>query len=762
MSDQEHHPHDTELDAPPVLPATSLALTASPRLQAVRSQLLVKDPAADRETSSGGALAGYLHAFRRRWLLAMTLGTVGGLAAAAATWFSFPIKFTATALIQISADNPKRIFKIDDTHSSFDVYKGTQMQLLTSDFVLVRALGALAEEQKGAETLNGEEDPLRFLSKSLQIESPDKAEIVRVSLTAQNKDDAANIVEAVVNAYMSDVVEKDKQARADRLKDVNDAYAAKEDDMRRKWAALQNLSNEVGTDDKGALAIKQQLLMQQYGEARTEWNRLRIELQTAKAALRVKSLTLEARQKRPAEAIEDQVDELVKDDPTCIRVQEDLEGLDLKIAEARQVYKPGSSALRTAIEGLGRARQSLEDRLENRRRHLAAKLKLTSPDGDRVELDIKNLNSQVKLLTDEEQQAETSAKELRKQAERLGASSVEVEMTRDQIQGLERVLATIGNEREELQVEHDSLPRITWPQHATRPAAPDKSSRLQNTITLGLFGFLAPVGLLLWWDVRGRRINSIRDVADGLGVTVIGSVPHIMTGGKASGRRLRRHRQLQMCVDHSIDGIAAKLFLRRDAGGARVVLVSSATRGEGKSTLSIQLAKRLARTGASTLLVDFDLRKPSLHQVFDAPRGPGLTEFLRGSDELQALIRPTDVENLSILTAGSPFSDSLGTLSNGVTGSLFDKARGEYDFVIVDGSPILPVVDALLTSQHVDAVVLSVRRDVSQADRVRAACDQLKAFGVEDYVAVLTGSNEDLYYYGNHELAALETGHGPR
>jgi Mrp family chromosome partitioning ATPase len=129
---------------------------------------------------------------------------------------------------------------------------------------------------------------------------------------------------------------------------------------------------------------------------------------------------------------------------------------------------------------------------------------------------------------------------------------------------------------------------------------------------------------------------------------------------------------------------------------------------------------------------------------------------------LAPLIRPTDLDNLSILTAGSPFADSLGTLSNGVTRSLFDKARGDFDFVIVDGSPILPVVDALLTSQHVDAVVLSVRRDVSQADRVRAACAQLEAFGVEQYVAVLTGTSEDLYYYGNQELVTPDGAHRPR
>jgi receptor protein-tyrosine kinase len=151
--------------------------------------------------------------------------------------------------------------------------------------------------------------------------------------------------------------------------------------------------------------------------------------------------------------------------------------------------------------------------------------------------------------------------------------------------------------------------------------------------------------------------------------------------------------------------------------------------------------------------------------VFDAPRGPGLSEFLLGQCELGPIIRSTDIDNLSLLTAGAQFSNSLGTLANGVTRSLFDKVRDRFEFVIVDGSPILPVVDSLLASQHVDSVVLAIRRDVSQVARVQAACDQLEQFGVEEFVAVLTGSNEDLYYYDGdpeHPVLAVDERPKPR
>jgi capsular exopolysaccharide synthesis family protein len=166
----------------------------------------------------------------------------------------------------------------------------------------------------------------------------------------------------------------------------------------------------------------------------------------------------------------------------------------------------------------------------------------------------------------------------------------------------------------------------------------------------------------------------------------------------------------------------------------------------------------LAKTGGRTLLIDFDLRKPTLHHIFDVPRAPGVSEFLRGESELGAIVRTTNIAGLSVLTSGAQFSDSLGSLSNGVTRSLFKTVREQFEFVVVDGSPILPVVDSLLASQHVDSVVLSIRRDVSQIAPVQFACDQLAQFGVDEVVAVLTGSKEALnHYYGDLEQLVSST-----
>ena len=109
-------------------------------------------------------------------------------------------------------------------------------------------------------------------------------------------------------------------------------------------------------------------------------------------------------------------------------------------------------------------------------------------------------------------------------------------------------------------------------------------------------------------------------------------------------------------------------------------------------------------------------------------------------------------ENLSILTAGRWSPNRVSVLANGDTEKLFDTLRQRYQFVIVDGSPILGVAETQLLCRHADTVLLSVLRDVSSAPKITAACETLSAFGVRSLYAVVTGaSNSDhAYYYAGY------------
>jgi len=128
---------------------------------------------------------------------------------------------------------------------------------------------------------------------------------------------------------------------------------------------------------------------------------------------------------------------------------------------------------------------------------------------------------------------------------------------------------------------------------------------------------------------------------------------------------------------------------------------------------------------------------------------PGFCELLRGEASLSEAIRPTATPGLYILPAGQLDDSCLRALAQDGAANIFEQLRRQYTFVIVDSSPVLPVADALLVAQHVDAVVFSIRRDVSRCAKVTAACQRLAMLDVPFLGIVAIGLDEGAFRYPN-------------
>jgi Mrp family chromosome partitioning ATPase len=120
-------------------------------------------------------------------------------------------------------------------------------------------------------------------------------------------------------------------------------------------------------------------------------------------------------------------------------------------------------------------------------------------------------------------------------------------------------------------------------------------------------------------------------------------------------------------------------------------------------------------------------------------------EFLREQNSVADLVQESGTDNLAVVAAGQWDRQAVASLSNGSAVALFNQLREEFEFVVVDSSPILTVADSRFVSRHVDAVVLSVLRDVSVAPKIQAACEVLAAFGVSNVEVVVTGSSDAAY-----------------
>ena len=326
-------------------------------------------------------------------------------------------------------------------------------------------------------------------------------------------------------------------------------------------------------------------------------------------------------------------------------------------------------------------------------------------------------------------------------------------MMRSELKNLDAVLETVSEEREKLKVELHSAPRIIVLQPAEKPETEYRRSLRWSVMGMSaMMGFFLPVIGIVFWDVRSQRINAVSEISHGLGMPVLGSIPAIPAQVlRRLGAPTKRSQVWRLRLTESVDGIAARLLCKVEPGQTRVVLVSSAMPAEGKTTLSTQLAMSLARHLRRTVLVDFDLRRPVLDGVFGLPLEPGVCDALRGKSDVADLIRPTSTEHLAVLTAGRWDRLALASLANGAGAGLFQQLRRQFDFVIIDSSPILPVADTRFVSQHADAVLLSVFRDVSEFPKIQAACEILDAFGVRDIEAVVTGGVSFAYGRQNSE-----------
>lgn len=178
--------------------------------------------------------------------------------------------------------------------------------------------------------------------------------------------------------------------------------------------------------------------------------------------------------------------------------------------------------------------------------------------------------------------------------------------------------------------------------------------------------------------------------------------------------------------------------------------VSSAVSSEGKTTLACHVATSLARAGRRVVLVDCDLRRPSIDQVFSLDGDTGLCEVLRGEIDVADATVPTSVKGLSVLPAGVLDAVAQERLVGDSLRSAIGSLRDAFDFVVLDTSPVLPVCDALLVAQHADAVLFAVRRDVSRLSKVAAAVERFNSIDVPVMGAVAIGLDDDPVGYGSY------------
>lgn len=298
------------------------------------------------------------------------------------------------------------------------------------------------------------------------------------------------------------------------------------------------------------------------------------------------------------------------------------------------------------------------------------------------------------------------------------------------------------------------------------PFAPRLTRNLVIALVLGLMG---GVGLALLLNLLDNTVHDPEELERLVHLASLGLVPKLEGKQLARGTPvpLMSHLQRDQGLSEAYRSIRTSLMFATPGGAPRVLMVTSATASEGKSTSICNLGIVLAQTGASVLLVDADLRKPVLHKLFKVPRGPGLTEYLvRGECEH---LRPTGIENLSLLTCGTPPPNPAEMLGSPATERVLGELAARFDFVLVDSAPVLGLADAIVLSTKVEGVVLVAAVGRVNRGGLREAVKRLRAVDAPLVGSVLNlveaHSGEYAYYthyYYNYGAARGARARGRR
>ncbi|MBD3319637.1 MAG: polysaccharide biosynthesis tyrosine autokinase, partial [Chitinivibrionales bacterium] len=291
---------------------------------------------------------------------------------------------------------------------------------------------------------------------------------------------------------------------------------------------------------------------------------------------------------------------------------------------------------------------------------------------------------------------------------------------------------------------------------AETPSAPFSTVK-RSRILIGIFiGIIFGIALAFLFEFLDQTIKEPRDLEKALELPLLGIVPQLEedkpvidpAGGK-SKTKLEPFRVLRTNLKH----IAGQHNIKS-------LIICSPVKGEGKTTLAVNLAITFAMDGKRIILVDGDLRRPQIHNILEVPKKTGFSDYIMELAGIDEIIKPTRYENLSIITAGERPNNPTELLGTVRFDTMLQELCRKADLVIFDSPALLPVSDSLNMAPKMDGCVLIGRNLWTPMKAAKQAKMQLKQIGSKIYGVILNGISHSRgyypYYYGYYRYYAYK------
>lgn len=693
-----------------------------------------------------------------------------------------PNQYRAYTLLRVE---PKQGSSIDDLFSGGGVFGGgRQDRFLSNELLTLRQSLLLAERsaeelialgrdpQSGAPltvltTENGRPLPARSVAMRLQggyvsagREGRD-VDAIRISATSTVPQEAALIANVFAEQYM-------ERARETSRASVSASREFLESQVSKRSQELQALDDEVGDfmRREGAVALDEEssFLVQQVSQLEALRDEAQIDLQLRQATLGAIRDELDAIRPNLADRLASGVDREIE---AALEKKAELEvaieqiylrnpalreqAATGQLAELRGQLSEIRRRLRTlaeeyvdetlAVGGAGATEEALSQVASLQRQVAEGRIELTG------------LEARLAVLDDR-------IAEYERQLDRIPGQAIELAQLQRSRASAEQTYALLVNRLQELRVAEESeLGYAELIRPALTPGGPFSPDRRQNIMLGVLFGLGLGIALAFLKTRLDNRIHRPDDLRD-MGYTVIGVVPDmtkqikkdfggqevVTVDGQSFDTRLITILNPLATVSEAYRGLRTNVQFSRPDVLVETILVTSPSPTEGKSVTAVNLAAVFARAGRRVLLVDADLRRPTVHKKLGVTKEPGLREILFREGEFDPEPFRTSVENLYVVPAGSTTPNPSELIGSKKMRETIEVFREVFDVIIFDVSPVLAATDAVLLSTQCDATILVTAAGKTKTYETEYAMDALAGVGAKVIGTLLNGFDSSKAY----------------
>lgn len=400
----------------------------------------------------------------------------------------------------------------------------------------------------------------------------------------------------------------------------------------------------------------------------------------------------------------------------------------------------------------------------------------SSIDGQRKQV-VLGLKSKWEALKEKENSLKEELEKQKSMTFELSRSQVQYNILNRELESSRELLQGILKQMKETSLTSQSnASNVSLIDLAVVPKSPSYPKKKFMLLVGLLAGLAGGVGLAFFLSYLDNTIRTPDDLTRSVGLPNLGIVPSFESEqalGGASPLLLTESvdsAQLPMGYDGDVPlpvmyvlepkSLAAEAYrtirtgmlLSRAGEPPRTILVSSAQPSEGKTTSAVNLAATLASSGGRVVIVDADLRRPSVHKYFNMDsRVPGLVQVLTGQRPVELAIIPNVIKGVSVIPAGEIPPNPAELLASREMAQIIDKLAAIFQYVIIDSPPVLPVTDSLILSRYVDGVLIVVKGASTPKKIIRDAVERLHSVGAKFIGAILNNvdvTSGDYYYYG--------------